>query len=118
MVKSNRMAWRLANGAEIPVGMSVCHHCDNPPCCNPAHLFLGSHRENMADRDAKGRQACNPGRRGETSPAAKLTEADVLAIRRRYAGGGISQAALASEYGVAQSTISKITRRVRWEHAA
>lgn len=51
---AHRMAWIYTNG-DIPDGLDICHKCDNPPCCNPAHLFLGTHKENMNDRDAKGR---------------------------------------------------------------
>lgn len=53
--RAHREAWRLANGSDIPEGMLVCHHCDNPPCCNPAHLFLGTRVDNAADMHAKGR---------------------------------------------------------------
>jgi hypothetical protein len=54
--RANRRAWLLVNGP-IPIGVSVLHHCDNPPCCNPAHLFLGTHTDNMRDMAAKGRTA-------------------------------------------------------------
>lgn len=60
-VAAHRMAWILTNGP-IPDGLHVLHHCDNPPCCNPWHLFLGDHAANMADKKAKGR-----GRRGSSA---------------------------------------------------
>ena len=53
-LKTHRFAWELVNGP-IPAGMDICHHCDNPPCCNVEHFFLGTGADNMADRDAKGR---------------------------------------------------------------
>jgi hypothetical protein len=55
-VRAHRVAWSLVNGA-VPAGLDVCHRCDNPPCCNPAHLFLGTRSENMLDAGVKSRFA-------------------------------------------------------------
>lgn len=124
--RAHRVAYALANGIgidDIPAGMVVMHSCDNPPCCNPKHLSLGTHTDNAADRHRKGRDAKGdtsagylyPGlRSGERNGRAKLTEDNVRAIRRRYAGGGISQRALGEEYGVCQVVVSDIIRQKLW----
>jgi len=75
MVHTHRVCWELVNGP-IPEGLWVLHSCDNPPCCNPSHFFLGTHIDNMRDCAAKGRAP-----RGSARPNAKLSEAIVAAIK-------------------------------------
>lgn len=95
---THRVAWELSYGL-IPVGLCVCHKCDNRKCVNPLHLFLGTHADNAADKVRKGR--CP---RGDAHPSTKLTARDRLAVLES-AMLGIT---LADEYGVSPSTISKI----------
>lgn len=104
---AHREAYELHYGA-IPNCFHVLHRCDNPACINPEHLFLGTHADNMADKSQKERQA-----RGEGNGIAKLSEADVLAIRQ---AGGVTQRALAREYGVNQAQIWRIQNRKQWKH--
>lgn len=104
--KTHRVAWRLANGP-IPDGSHVLHRCDNRRCVNPDHLFLGTNADNVADKMAKGRHA-----RGEATPAARLTEADVRAIRNDPR----DNATIGREYGVTTTTIWQIKHRKRWQH--
>lgn len=108
--QAHRMAWELTNGL-IPDGLCVCHRCDNPPCCNPSHLFLGTNDDNMADMCAKDRHArlC-----GEKSGRAKLTWEKVREIRRLYSEGGVTQQQLADLFGVNQRSISLIVLGKSW----
>ena len=101
-VYAHRIAYELATGP-IPAGRNVLHRCDNPPCCRPDHLFVGTHADNMADMSSKGRAAM---------PNAKLSEADVAAIR---SSAGETQTSLAERYGVTQSAISRILHGKRWK---
>jgi hypothetical protein len=108
---AHRVAWALAFGP-IPAGMHVCHKCDNPRCVRPAHLFLGTVTDNQRDSVRKGRHI-----KGEAVGNAKLTEAQVKDIRHRFRAG-TTQRELAASYGVAQTAVSAIVRRVTWAHVA
>jgi len=107
---AHRVAYALCI-APPPDDLMVCHTCDNPPCVNPAHLFLGTRGDNNRDRAAKGRT-----QRGEAHTSAKFTDETVKAIRARYAQGGITQAAMAREYGVSLQTIRCIVTNRSWRH--
>lgn len=84
----------------------VLHRCDNRKCCNPAHLFLGSMSTNLQDAYTKGRKV----QPRSAHVNAKLSAADILNIRLRYAQGAARQATLAAEYGVSQRAISLVVR--------
>jgi plasmid maintenance system antidote protein VapI len=107
--KANRLAWELTNGP-IPDGLSVLHTCDQPACCRVEHLYLGTQQDNMRDMVTRGRSG-----RGEKHRH-KLTAAQVLEIRSRYAAGGTSHIKLAREYGVAYPTISHLLTGRTWRH--
>ena len=105
---AHRFAWMLENG-DIPEDMQVLHKCDNRSCVNTYHLFLGTHADNMADRNAKGRQAAA---KGEVNNNAKLTEADIPAIR---ADSRIYKE-IAADYGVTSTAIGYVKRGATWSH--
>jgi hypothetical protein len=111
--QAHRFAY-LAFVGPIPKGHSVCHRCDNPACVNPAHLFAGTHRENMLDMWAKGRGKAEP-LVGSACKGAKLTEEKVREMRRR-AGAGEGITALAREYGVSLHTAQLAVRGKTWAH--
>ncbi len=108
---THRLSWKLHYG-EIPEGLFVCHECDVRLCVNPKHLFLGTNTDNMKDMARKGRGKDS---KGNKNPSAKLTEDQIRTIRDRYEAGE-SQYKLADDFGVVQSTIGCITRRVHWKH--
>lgn len=112
---AHRVAFLLSGGGEPE---AVCHHCDSPPCCNPAHLFGGTRADNNLDMVRKGRSRLGTNlRRGSAHHQAKLNEAAVREIRTRYAKGVTSQRGLAAEHGVSQRTIVKIVNGIGWRHA-
>ena len=114
-LRTHRIAWELANGP-IPGGLWVCHHCDNPPCCNTAHLFIGTRRDNVLDMSAKGRHGLQLRAdkvRGSRNGAAVLSESKVLAIRAGLARGE-SLNRLAAQFGVGKTTIVRVRDRESW----
>ena len=114
---AHRVSWELHNGP-VPDGMCVLHNCpggDNPACVNPAHLWLGTHHENMLDRGAKGRDG-GPLRRGELNANAKLTAEDVLEIREQFARGIKDYKGTAERYRVSPGLIYAVVQRRAWKH--
>lgn len=125
--KAHRLSWTLHTG-EILKGLGVLHHCDNPPCVNPDHLFLGDHTVNMKDKFDKGRNCygdsngsrTHPERRprGDLSPVAVVTDERARTIYDLYHndlsigyyGRTYTQTKLASTFKVSQETISLIVR--------
>jgi len=114
---SHRLSYEWSVGP-IPDGMHVLHHCDNPPCVRPDHLWIGTRTDNQGDMVAKGRQF-SPFRGqtqiGELNRAAKITEDDVRAIRKLVADG-VKQSVVAKLYGLSRPHIHYIVRRKSWAH--
>jgi len=106
----HRLAWEVASGP-IPAGFCVCHRCDVPSCINLDHLFLGTHADNMADRDRKKRGG-EAKRRAERNGKAKLTKAKVRTIR---ADKRVSRL-IALEMGLCTETVARVKRRDIWSH--
>ncbi len=109
-VGAHRYSFELHNGP-IPDGLVVMHSCDEPLCVNPAHLSLGTQRDNQDDSVRKGRR-----KPGSQNSQAKLTEAQVIEMRKTYADGGITQKELATRYGVSHALVSFIVTRKAWKH--
>ena len=102
---AHRLSWIIHNGP-IPDGLEVCHHCDNPVCTNPEHLFLGTHKENFSDQSKKGRSPLT---------GAKINYEIACQIREEYTGRRGEQRVLAAKYGITQPQISVILSGRQWK---
>lgn len=112
---AHRLSYEM-HVAKIPANGNVLHRCDVPACVNPAHLFTGTHADNMRDMAHKHRGKTGWTVRGNDVVFSKLTAELVREIRTKYAAGNSTQRQLAREYGVTQAAIGYITRRDVWKH--
>jgi len=112
-VSAHRFSYELVYG-RIPDGMLVCHHCDNPGCVRPSHLFLGTNSDNMKDSVAKGRYKA-PDTRGELSGNSRIAENDVHEIRRLYSLG-VTQELLGRMWKITQQHVSNVVTKKNWAH--
>jgi hypothetical protein len=117
--RASRLAWIFYNGRPVPTGMHILHTCDNPPCCNPAHLFPGTHSDNMQDMHSKRRgNQSRTGRFGERGSNTKLTALQVAQIRQ-LRQDGVSGREIALRFGISRAQVSRIGTFKRWpENAA
>ena len=109
--EAHRVAWVLAHG-QIPLGLDVLHSCDNRACVNVAHLWLGTHADNMADMVAKGR---GRGLRGELNGHSRLTEHIVRDIRASKKAG-IPYRTIAANLGIPAGTVHNVVKFKSWAH--
>lgn len=109
---THRVMW-MAHHGEIPDGLYVCHRCDNPPCCNIEHLFLGTAKQNSSDMVQKARVSCLL---NEDNPRTRLSKEDVAEIRLARAAG-VTCDLLAAQFGVSPGHVSRVGRGTRRQRA-
>ncbi len=107
---THRVVYELTYG-NISDSLLVCHHCDNPKCCNPKHLFLGTQQDNVNDKIKKNRQP-----KGKSIGSSKLTSDNVLEIRRLYINGSYTFKKLGVLFNVDRKNISSIVYNKTWKH--
>lgn len=110
-VKAHRVSYAMHNGS-IPKGLHVLHHCDNPRCVNPDHLYAGTDLDNSNDKHRRGRANVPIGERNSNS---RLSEQDVVLIRE-LADIGTKRKALAWLFDVNKSCIDRVVTRKTWKH--
>lgn len=108
--KAHRVSYELHFGP-IPEGLLVCHHCDNPPCCNPDHLFLGTDADNTQDKVNKGRMVDNT---GTNNPSAVLIEREIRQIHDLVLYSPLTQEEIAASYFVSKGHINNIKAGRCW----
>jgi len=109
-----RVAWEFENGS-LPIGYEICHHCDNPSCVRPDHLFAGTRKDNVQDMIQKGRRSSSAHGSGERHGMAKLTNDQVVEIRQRKANGE-SAKELSEKFSINRSTVHDIVTGKSWKH--
>ncbi len=116
-MKAHRMAWILTHG-KIPDNKLVLHKCDNPPCVNPKHLWVGTYRDNTRDMIIKGRDNYigHIGLRGESSPFSRMKEDQVKLLRKMYKNKEGSTYKLAELFNISKSTAWEIVANKNWVH--
>ena len=112
-IYAHRLSYQLVHGEFAP-GLEVLHHCDNANCCNPEHLYAGTHQDNMRDMKERKRYVI-PHVKGEQCGQAKLTENDVLEMRKLHSQG-FNCRQLSQRFGISRQAANKIILRQRWMH--
>ena len=107
---AHRVAYQLQTGKNID-GFVAMHTCDNPSCCNPNHLVIGTHADNQADKFKKNRQA-----KGEKNGQSLLKNEQVIEARNKYIPRIVTYKMLANEYGVTKDTMRKAIQKINWRH--
>lgn len=126
-IPAHRFAWTEVNG-ELPPGFILCHHCDNPPCIRPDHIFPGTYADNMRDAAEKGRMPTGEKHGSKTHPEAVLRGEDnanarlnpdvVRSIRAAYQANGATVSAISRRFDIDRATVRQIVHRRTWRHVA